>query len=39
MGATAIVSMKRLEPLIQESREIVAILTMIVKNTTAARSR
>jgi hypothetical protein len=39
IGATAIVSMKRLEPLIQESREIVAILTMIVKNTTAARSR
>jgi four helix bundle protein len=39
IAATAIVSTKRLEPLIQESREIVAILTTIVKSTTAARSR
>ena len=39
IGATAIVSTKRLEPLLQELREIVAILTTIVKNTTAARPR
>jgi four helix bundle protein len=39
IAATEIVSAKRLAPLIQESRELVAILTTIIKSTTTPRSR
>ena len=39
IAATEIVSEKRLAPLIQESRELVAILTTIIKSTTTPRSR
>ena len=36
LAATGIVKQARLEPLIQESREIVAILTTIIKSTTSS---